>query len=193
MLNKGFHCTKNSYGNLTPHFYTSQLVSIPPGPLIFTTDSPEGLWMPEQSWTHRRTDVYCRWWGDRQCWADRVDHHSEWHGGLLVRQRWISIDKVKNLYNIYIKKSICQEEREEKECNSSIKTEPKSWKATPYFLPLLPFQKARHNELYGCGNRCRMKTAQTISKMQRKKEEAEEETRRMKKRSKVFFLNTGRR
>ena len=61
---------------------------------------------------------------------------------------------VKNLGNLEV--------LEEKECNLSIKTAPKSRKATPYLLPLLTLQKARRNELYGCGNTHRMKTAQSV-------------------------------
>ena len=61
---------------------------------------------------------------------------------------------VKNLGNLEV--------LEEKECNLSIKTAPKSRKATPYLLPLLTHQKARRNELYGCGNTRRMKTAPSV-------------------------------
>ena len=123
-------------------------------------------------------------------------------GSPLRMARWTSRSSTLNFYwqsKIYIYIYITykrasvknlgnHEVLEEKECNLSIKTEPKSRKATPYLLPLLTLQKARRNELYGCGNRHRMKTAQTISKMQRKKEEAEEKMRRMKKHNKVCFF-----
>ena len=121
-------------------------------------------------------------------------------GSPLRMARWTSRSSTLNFYwqskkKIYITYKRASVKNlgnhavlEEKECNLSIKSEPKSRKATPYLLPLLTLQKARRNELDGCGNRHRMKTAQSISKMQRKKEEAEEKTRRMKKRSEVVVF-----